>query len=111
VVERRASRRCGWCGRGFAAASAVGRLPTYCKRSCRQRAFEARRRSAELGLGESELVITRDELHRLQDQLWILECAIQDVERDLAASATLRDHREAMAWLLEAARPLVALKP
>lgn len=50
--------------------------------------------------------MARDELDALRDQLWILQCAIEDVERDLADSATLADHRRALAWLLDAARPL-----
>ena len=63
----------------------------------------------KLGLSEAELIVTREELHRLFDQLWVLECAVADVERDLAAAKTIADHREALAWLLDAARPVVAL--
>ena len=51
--------------------------------------------------------MTRDELHALQDQLYILEAAIEDVERDLAGSPTKRDYEDAVAWLLDAARPLL----
>lgn len=50
--------------------------------------------------------MTRTELESLQDQLYILESAVQDVERDLAGSPTKKDYEDAIAWLLDAARPL-----
>jgi hypothetical protein len=88
-----------------------GRPRRFCRQSCRQRAHEARRRAAELGLTEQELVVARAELDALYDQLYVLECAIEDVDRDLRASATKRDYTEALAWILEAARPLRGLRP
>ena len=47
------------------------------------------------------------ELDALRDRLYVLECAIGDVERDLAAGLDPTELREALVWLLEAARPLV----
>lgn len=99
-------RRCRWCGRRFQQPPGPGRPREYCRASCRQRDYEARQRAHDAGLGERDLVIARDELARLQDQLWILECAVQDVERDLTEARTVADYREAIDWLLEAARPL-----
>lgn len=67
-------------------------------------------------------MVTREALDRLHDQLYVLECAIEDVDRDLAelaaeepggaagdqdAADTLR---RALDWLLENARPLVATR-
>jgi hypothetical protein len=101
--SRRDTRPCRWCGRPFA-VSTVGRPRQYCRHSCRQRDYEARRRAAELGLGEHDLVVTRQELEALRDRLYVLECAVDDVERDLAAGATAGEVREALAWLLDAAR-------
>jgi len=66
----------------------------------------ARHRAEELHLSEHELVVARAELDRLHDELYVLACAVEDVERDLAADATPRAVREALDWLLEAARPL-----
>ena len=102
-------RRCAWCGRRFAARPGPGRPRRYCRQSCRQRDYEARQRAREVGLSETELVVARTELHQLFDQLWVLECAVRDVERDLAQARTAADYREALEWLLDAARPLVAL--
>lgn len=87
-------------------AAATGRPRVYCRRSCRQRAFEHRRRLAEVGLSEAELIIARRDLDSLHDALYVLEAAVQDVERDLAVSRTKADLEAALAWLLAAARPL-----
>jgi hypothetical protein len=81
----------------------------YCRPSCRQRDYEARRRAEELGLGEHELVVTRSELEDLRDRLYVLQCAIDDVQRDLgAASDDPEELRHALAWLLEAANHAVS---
>ena len=36
----------------------------------------------------------------------MLEAAVEDVERDLAGSPTKQDLHDAVAWIIEAARPL-----
>jgi hypothetical protein len=45
----------------------------------------------------------------LRDQIFVLRCAVQDVEQDLDPSIdpTTRDYKAALSWLLDAARPLV----
>ena len=58
-------------------------------------------------MSEAELIVTREELDALHDQLYVLEAAIQDVERDLEGSPTKQDYVEALDWLLDACRPLV----
>ena len=85
----------------------VGRPRKYCRRSCRQRDYEARQRAARHGLDEAEIVMTRAELERLRDQLYVLRCAVEDVERDLADDPTPADYREAVTWLVSNARPLL----
>lgn len=101
---------CSWCRRPLPGAARTGRPRRYCRQSCRQRAFEARRRADEVGLTESELVVTRAERDALQDALYVLEAAVEDVDRDLAASDTEADVRSALAWLLSAARPVLELR-
>jgi hypothetical protein len=93
-------------------APGPGRPRQYCRRSCRQRDYEARREAADLGLGDARLVVARSELDALHDRLYELEAAIEDVERDLAAATTpdARDYREALDWVLQVARPLTALR-
>ncbi len=57
------------------------------------------------------MIITRTQLNELQDDLFVLRCAVEDVERDLERSRTLKEHREAIDWLLDAARPLLVDRP
>jgi hypothetical protein len=78
----------------------------YCRQSCRQRDYEARLRAQEVGLGEHELVITRDELESLRDRMFLLACTVDDVERDLAAGDV--EQPVALATVLAAARECVA---
>lgn len=69
----------------------------------------SRQRARELQISEDELVIARTELERLHDDLYVLACAIDDTERDLAelgARPTAKEVREILDWLLDAARPL-----
>lgn len=54
--------------------------------------------------------MTRQELEALRDQLYVLEAAIEDVERDLTKSSTRRDLEDALSWVLDAARPLFTLR-
>lgn len=88
-----------------------GRPRAFCRRSCRQRDYEARARAQELGLSDAELVVTRQRLDELHDGIAMLEAAIQDVDRDLAlAPDDPEEAAQALQWLLAAARPLLALR-
>ena len=105
------SGRCQWCRRPLPARAGPGRPRRFCGHACRQRDYEARRRAGELALGDQELIVTRHALDRLRDELYVLACAVEDVERDLAASEGepgVTELQEALSWLLEAARPLCA---
>jgi hypothetical protein len=61
-------------------------------------------------LSEADVVVARGELDELRDHLWVLEQTVHDVERDLATARTTRELRDALEWLLHAARPLIALQ-
>ena len=67
--------------------------------------------SRELELSDGELVIARSALDELHDELYVLACAVDDAERDLAAAGrapTASELARILDWLLEAARPLRA---
>jgi len=88
-----------------------GRPRAFCRRSCRQRDYEARSRAHELGLGDAELVVARQRLDDLHDGIAMLEAAIEDVDRDLSeAPGDPEEIARALAWLLAAARPLLHLR-
>jgi hypothetical protein len=104
VTKSHPGQRCRWCGRGIDPRPGPGRKREFCKPSCRQADYVARQRASEAGLSEHELIVTRQALDDLRDQLYVLEAAIDDVERDLAEGD--EDTRRMLEWLLEAARPI-----
>ncbi len=102
-------RRCRWCRRALPERTGPGRTREFCSQRCRQWDWVSRQRAHELELSEGELVVAKSSLDELHDELYVLACAVDDVERDLEAAgpaATADDLRQALAWLLEAARPL-----
>ena len=65
----------------------------------------------ELALSEGELVVTKASLDELHDELYVLACAVDDADDDLATElATARPRvtelRRIVSNLLDAARPL-----
>lgn len=101
------ANRCEWCGRGLPERFGPGRPRRFCRQACRQAAYVAGQRRTELGLSEQELIVTRHALEDLRDRLYVLETAVEDVERDLEEGDTEQVLRDALGWLLAAARPLV----
>ncbi len=103
-----AKNRCQWCRSPFEQQPGAGRPRRFCSQSCRQWDWVARQRASELQLSENELVIAREELDTLRDLVYVLKCAIADVEADLDPSIdpTTRDFKAALKWLLLAAKPL-----
>jgi hypothetical protein len=85
-----------------------GRPREFCSQRCRQWDWVSRQRADELQLSDGELVMLRDELDELHDALYVLACAVDDTDRDLAAPGqrTVRELAETLQWLLDAARPL-----
>jgi hypothetical protein len=104
VTKRQA---CAWCGGPIEIAAGAGRPRQYCRRSCRQRDFEARKRARELGLAESDLIVARRAMEGLDDLLFVLSCAIADVEGDIALDRSPEQLQRSLDWLLESARPLL----
>jgi hypothetical protein len=103
------TQSCRWCGRPLAESAGAGRPRRYCKQACRQRDYEARRRAAELGLGEHELIVTRAELDALRDRLFVLERTVEDAEGDLRQPEARRakELRRIVDYVLESARECV----
>jgi hypothetical protein len=72
----------------------VGRPRRYCSQSCRQRAYERRSVVQRGGLPEDAVVLSASELTDLQDRLFQLRCAAEDVvtaAEDGAAPGELKD--------------------
>lgn len=102
-------RRCRWCRRALPERQGPGRKRAFCSQRCRQWDWVSRQRAAELEISDGELVVARNELDRLHDDLYVLACAVDDTERDLAEAGSrvaAAELRTMLDWLLDAARPL-----
>lgn len=99
--------RCRWCRRVLPDQK-VGRPREFCSQACRQWDWVGRQRARELQLSEGELIVAKTELDTLHDELYVLACAVNDAERDLADSTkpTSAELAGILHWLLDAARPL-----
>lgn len=87
--------------------SGPGRPKEFCSQACRQWDWVGRQRARELQISEDELIVARGELDALYDELYVLSCAVADTEREMAdRKPTATSLREALDWLLDAARPL-----
>src|ERR1043165_6570333 len=98
--------RCRWCRRVLP-KQRMGRPRVFCSQACRQWDWVGRQRARELQLDEHELIVTKAELDQLHDELYVLACAVDDVERDLAAAGaqpTVKEGAAMLTWLVEAAR-------
>ncbi|MCO7218939.1 hypothetical protein [Klenkia sp. PcliD-1-E] len=93
-------RRCGWCRNVLPAQESVGRPRLYCGQACRQRAYEQRSATAKAGLSPDVVLVTRTELDGLQDRLFQLRCALEDVQTLLAEKPTKVEMERALAELV-----------
>ena len=59
----------------------------FCRGACRQAAHLARKLATAHGLGPDDVVVDRQELEDLLGELYCLQAAVEDVERDLRASS------------------------
>lgn len=70
----------------------------------------ARRLAATHGLGDDDVIVDRHAVEQLQGALYCLQAAVEDVDADLAAAPDdPQELRQALAWLLENARPLAVM--
>ena len=86
-----------------------GRPRQYCRQSCRQQAYLSRKLAAAHALSDEEVVVRREHLEDLQDRVYVLQAALEDVATDLEAAQTPADVREALDWLVSQAEPVTAL--
>ncbi|MGY1696127.1 hypothetical protein ACI780_14570 [Geodermatophilus sp. SYSU D00814] len=93
-------RRCGWCSRVLPQAGSVGRPRLYCGQACRQRAYEQRSATAKAGLSDDVVLVKRADLDGLQDRLFQLRCALEDVQTLLGERHTKAELERSLADLL-----------
>ena len=104
--------RCRWCRRVLPEQSGPGRPRSYCSQPCRQWDWVARQRAREVQLSDEQLVMAREELNDVHDALYVLSCAVQDVQRDLAdiQQPNAKELRDMLQWILECAEPIGSLR-
>ena len=78
----------------------MGRPRQYCGQGCRQRAYEQRSAPARAGLSGDVVVVTRAELDGLQDRLYQLRCALEDVQTLLGERHTKAELEQSLADLV-----------
>jgi hypothetical protein len=106
---RGTDRRCRWCRHALAAQEGPGRRKEFCSQKCRQWDWVSRQRASELELSENELVMTREELDALKDQIYVLHCALTDARLDLSKPRHTKDSiKEILDWVMEAAEPVAS---
>jgi hypothetical protein len=102
-MEDGEGQKCLWCRFPVTQSDGPGRPRRYCKRSCRQRDFEARQRATAHGVDESDILLARSEVNRLRDEIFVLQCAVEDAERDLVDATTANDFADIVRLILDAA--------
>jgi hypothetical protein len=110
VRTRTEVRHCGWCGQRLPEDGKVGRPRRYCSQSCRQRAYERRSAVQRGGLPEDAVVLSAAELADLQDRLFQLRCAAEDVATAADDGADPGELKSLAATVVENAHGLERLR-
>lgn len=76
--------RCAHCGRRFAPNRGVGRPGKYCRRSCRQRAFELRRHAGDQAWSDARLIQMSEQLAAHEDALDRVRELADELRADVA---------------------------
>lgn len=84
--------------------SATGRRRKYCKRSCRQRAYEQRTLVNGTAIPEDAVILSEAEAAGLGDRIFALRCAAEDLRTAVAEGADHPTLLELSAELVELAR-------
>jgi hypothetical protein len=108
--RREVARHCAWCGRRLPDHGRIGRPRRYCAQPCRQRAYERRAAVQRGGLPEDAVVLSSTELADLQDRLFQLRCAAEDIMTAAEDGAGGDELRGLAAGMVDAARGLERLR-
>ncbi|MBP2471757.1 hypothetical protein JOF53_000629 [Crossiella equi] len=110
LARKQEVRHCAWCGRPLPDSGRIGRPRRYCGHACRQRAYERRTQVQRGGLPEDAVVLSAAELADLQDRLFQLRCAAEDVLTAAEDGADTAELRRMAAGLVDSARGLERLR-
>lgn len=82
----------------------------YCAQSCRQRAYERRSAVQRGGLPEDAVVLSAAELADLQDRLFQLRCAAEDVVTAAQDGVDLEEIRKMAGQVVDVAGELERIR-
>ncbi|WP_084643668.1 hypothetical protein [Actinoalloteichus hymeniacidonis] len=109
-IVRREPRHCTWCGARLSASGRTGRPRRYCGQACRQRAYERRSMVQRGGLPEDAVVLSATEITDLQDRLFQLRCAAEDVLTGIEDDLGTEEMHRLATGLVDTARRLERLR-
>ncbi len=94
----------------MAQAATPGRPRRYCRRSHRQRHYEARREAERRSLEPGTAVYRVEDVGRIRDAVYVLEAALSDARLDVAEAGTLDAYPEAFRMLGGAIEELLRVR-
>ncbi|AKK05906.1 hypothetical protein CMUST_07905 [Corynebacterium mustelae] len=100
---------CQWCGSELGDVGR-GRPRKFCSQSCRQRAYEQRNAVHGTGIPASAVIIQPEKVDRLQDSLFELRCAAEDIRTALTDGASADELAPLCDELVELARSIEKLR-
>jgi hypothetical protein len=87
-----------------------GRNRKYCRRSCRQRAYESRQALAGTSLPADTVILTAQEAENLAERMYLMRCAAEDLTTAVAEGDGPAELGELCRVLLAAARDAERLR-
>ncbi|WP_066172205.1 hypothetical protein [Gordonia hydrophobica] len=87
-----------------------GRRRKYCKRSCRQRAYEQRTLVEGTSIPEDALILSPAEAQDLGDRMFLLRCAAEDLSTAISERADQESLGDLAAELLRLAQEAERLR-
>lgn len=109
ATRSRRTYACAWCGSAVA-DSDMGRRRKYCKRSCRQRAYEQRALVAGTSIPDDAVILTPLDVADFGDRMFALRCAAEDLATAVAEAADSETLSGLAEGLLELARDAERLR-
>ncbi|MDL9935928.1 hypothetical protein QSJ18_04135 [Gordonia sp. ABSL1-1] len=90
--------------------SELGRRRKYCKRSCRQRAYEQRSLVAGTSIPDDAVILSAAEVADIGDRMFALRCAAEDLDIAVAEHADHSTLAELAAQVLQCAKEAEKLR-
>lgn len=101
---------CVWCGKPITLNTGRGRKRKYCSSSCKQRAYEQRQLLAGTEVDVESVILSKQRVAEIRDQLYALRCAAEDVRTAACEGAGPEELRPLCDELVDLAAQLEKLR-